>query len=63
MENKEPITLLNCQVTTNRTTGKLQVVLKTNYTIDEKASPDIKYSIPDPSTSGSPFVSLTEITN
>lgn len=59
MDNKDTITLRNCQVKKSKT-GKLQVVVK-NYTIIEKASPDIKYSISDPTTLGSPFISLNDL--
>ena len=62
MDSKQTITLRNCQVSKNIKTDKLQVVVK-SYTLIEKASPDIQYTIQDPSTLGSPMISLDTLPN
>ena len=59
MDNKDTITLRNCQVTTSRVKGKLQVVLKTHTMIEK--NPEVVYNIADPSTLGSPIVALNEL--
>ena len=59
MDSKDTITLRNCQVTTSRVTGKLQVVLKTHTMIEK--NPEVVYNTADPSTLGSPIVALNEL--
>ena len=54
MDNEILVTLRKCQITTNKTTGKLQVVVK-SYTVLEE-SEDKELQIPNKSTLGSPIL-------
>ena len=59
MDSESPVMLRNCQITTNRTTGKLQVVVKSYTTLEE--SDDNTLAVHNKNTLGSPFVSISEL--
>ena len=55
MDTETPVTLRNCQINTNRTTGKLQIVVKS------QESHDKNLTIPNRNTLGSPAVTIAEL--
>ena len=59
MDNESPVTLRNCLTSTNKTTGKLQLVVK-SYTHLEK-SQDKNLYVADRSTTDSPVVSIDQL--
>ena len=59
MNTERPVMLRNCQIATNKTTGKLQVVVKSHTTLEE--SNDKNLVIGDKNTLGSPFMSISEL--
>ena len=59
MDTETPVTLRNCQINNNRTTGKLLIVVKSHTILEE--SHDKNLSIPNRNTLGSPAVTITEL--
>ena len=59
MGTETPVTLRNCQINTNRTTGKLQIVVESHTLLEQ--SHDKNLTIPNRNTLGSPAVSIAEL--
>ena len=58
-QSQKPLSLINCQITLNKTTGKPQVVVK-NYTAVQE-SPNTGIHINDPNTLASPILPISHI--
>ena len=59
MDTKMPVTLKNCQINTNKMTGKLQIVVK-NHTVLEE-SRDQNLTIQDKNTLRSPAMMISDL--
>ena len=59
MNTGTPVTLKNCQISTNRTTGKLQIVVKSHTKLEE--SQDKSLTVGDKNTLGSPFITIDSL--
>ena len=59
MDTELPISIKNCQISINKTTKKLQLVVK-SYTMLEQ-SDDKDLQLPDKATLGSPLLSINEL--
>ena len=57
--SKKPVSLINCQVSTNKITGKPQVIVK-SYT-DIREAQDTTFHVSDPNTLASPILPINEI--
>lgn len=59
MQKQVRVTLRNCQISLNKTSGKPQVVIK-SYTV-VKQSKTTTFNIPNPKTLGSPVVPINQL--
>ena len=59
MNSKVPVSIKNCQISNNKTTNKLQLVV-ISYTLLEE-SDDKGLQLPDRATLGSPFLSINKL--
>ena len=59
LNSESPIMLSYCQIATNKTTGKLQMVIKSYTTLEE--SHDKDRAVNDKNILGSPFVTISEL--
>ena len=57
--SQTPVSLKNCQITLNTTTGKPQVIK--HYTVLEQSPPETHFHIEDPNTLASPILPVSQI--